>query len=246
MESPPPSEKAKPPLSTTKVWRACVKRFRKRARAPGHKNARPLWEEAMEQVSEGLLSEPPPLSVNGDLPHFSLGTTNVAFRFGVTQGAKLRACDDLRNNLVNLRTAVLTPITLPTWGRLAQIAKFVSPSSKNWHFLKGDHASAYKQLPLGPQYANLTIVALRNPDTGLWMGFIPKVLLFGEVSAVIHYNCFPRCLAVLINEMLGIPMLSYFGDYGDFPTETVSREALSTFDLASGSLGMKCKIINIR
>ena len=141
----------------------------------------------------------------------------MAFRFGVSQGSKLRACDDLRHNMVNLCTEVLTPITLPTWDHLAQLAKMVSPSAMNWHFLKGGHASAYKQLPLDPQYANLTIVALRNPSTGLWMGFIPKVLLFGAVSAVIHYNCFSRRLAVIINRMLGIPMISYFDDYGPYP-----------------------------
>ena len=95
--------------------------------------------------------------------------------------------------MANLRTAALTPIALPTWDHLAQLAKWVFPSSANWHFLKGGHASAYKKLPPDPQYANLTIVALRNPSTGLRMGFAPKVLLFGVVSAVLHYNCFSRC-----------------------------------------------------
>ena len=78
-----------------------------------------------------------PLPSNGERPQFPPGATNAAFRFGVSHGTKLRACDDLRNNVVNWRTAVLTPITLPTRGHLAQLANLIFPSATNWHFLEG-------------------------------------------------------------------------------------------------------------
>ena len=85
------------------------------ARASGFLRDRELWGEALPQVKSGWLSDPLPFSDGGDCPFFSLGATDAAFRFGVAQWKKLRPCDDLRHNLANLGTAILTPITLPTW-----------------------------------------------------------------------------------------------------------------------------------
>ena len=131
--------------------------------------------------------------------------------------------------MANLCTIALTPITLPTWDHLAQIAKRVHHANTDWAFLKGDHASAYKQLPLVPRYANLTAIALRNPQAGKWTGFVPNVLRFGAVSAVIRYNCFPIALPVLINRIFGIPLVSYFGDFGSFPPASIAPEDLEVF-----------------
>ena len=190
------------------------RRFRERDRRPGFKNAKELWEEALSQVEEGWLHKPAPLSSDGDPPFFEIGHTNVVFRFGVSHGKKLRACGDLRRNLANTCTAILTPITLPTWDHIRQMAKSIVSAAQDWVFTKGDHASAYKQLPIAPEYANLSVAALRGPASGQWKGFIPKVLLFGSVSAVLHYNVFARSLAVLINRFLCTPMVCYYDDFG--------------------------------
>ena len=225
------------PAQISSLWRTSADRFRQRSRASGFRNAEALWAEAVDQVAQGWLSRPVDLSENGDLPLFSTGNTNVAFRFGVSQGEKLRACDDLRHCLVNACTVILTPITLPTWDHLSQMAKSIHSSGINWSFLKGDHASAYKQLPLDPKFANLTVVALRNPSSGRWMGFVPKVLLFGAVSAVLHYNCFSRALAVVINRFFGIPLVNYYDDFGAFRPSSLAKKALITFTLATNILG---------
>ena len=232
----PASPKAKPPLPTTAIWRSSLKRFRERSRSSGLRNAEALWAEATAQVKEGWLSPPAVFSANGDIEFFPQGATNAAFRFGVSQGSKLRACDDLRHNMTNLCTSILTPITLPTWDHLAQMAKIAHLTNRNWDFLKGDHASAYKQLPLGPKYANLSVVTLRDPKTNKWNGFTPKVLLFGAVSAVLRYNCFSRSLAVLINRMFGIPLVSYFDDFGSFCPAELAPKALSVFQKQQKSL----------
>ena len=104
-------------------------------------------------------------------------------------------------------------------------------------FLKGDHASAYRQLPIDPYYANLSAVALRNPKSGKWMGFVPKVLLFGAVSAVLHYNCSSLCLAVLINRCLGLPLVSYYDDFGSFRPASILAEDSAYFSKFSDTLG---------
>ena len=104
------------------------------------------------------------------------------------------------------------------------MAKSIHSSETDWSFLKGDHASAYKQLPPDPKYVNLTVVSLRNPTSGLWMGFVPKVLLSGAVSAVLQYNCFSRSLAEVANRYFGIPLVNYYGDFGSPPLPPLLRK----------------------
>ena len=87
---------------------------------------------------------------------------------------------------------------------------------------------AYKQLPLDPEYIDLTIIASRCPSSGKWMGFDPRVLLFGAVSAVIHYNCFTREFDVIINRAFGIPLLSYYDDFGSIAPEILGQTSLET------------------
>ena len=147
----PASPKAKPPLPTAAIWRSSLKRFRGRSRSSGLRGADALWSEAISQVKEGWLGPPAEFPANGDIEFFPEGATNAACRFGASQGNKLRACDDLRHNMTNLCTSILTPIALPTWDHLAQMAKRVHRTNTNWAFLKGDRASAYKQLPLDPK-----------------------------------------------------------------------------------------------
>ena len=156
---------------------------------------------------------------------------------------KLRARDDLRRNLVNLRTSVITPITLPTWDHIAQLSKDAFRTNTKRTFLKADHDSAYKQLPLGPDFAGITVSPLRGPTTSKWHAFFPRALLFGSVSAVIHYNCFPRALAFLINRTLGIPVLNYFDDFGAIVPDPIGTRALWVVENTSLTLGAPMKTI---
>ena len=161
----------------------------------------------MGQVSEGCLIGPMGFSEGGPVP-FSLCSAEAAFRLGVSHGEKLRECADLRRIMLILRAAVLTPTALPARCHLAQMTKSIHTTRTGRFFLKGDRASAYKQLPLDPKYATLTAVSLRRPLSGRWMGFIPKALPFGAAAAVIHYNCYSRSLAVIISRYLDIPLIS--------------------------------------
>ena len=53
----------------------------------------------------------------------------------------------------------------------------------------------------------------RRPTSEKWFAFVPKVFLFGAVSAVIHYNCFAGIFSVLANKILGLPVFNYFDDF---------------------------------
>ena len=90
-----------------------------------------------------------------------------------------------------------------------------------------------------PAHANLSVVALRRPQTGCWMAFVAKVLLFGSISEVLHYNSSSCCLSIFLNKCLGIPTVSYLDDFGPFIPTELSQAALETFagplsELASG------------
>ena len=43
--------------------------------------------------------------------------------FGLGRNEKLRDCDELKQNMVNLCASVYTPVTVPTWGHISQMAK---------------------------------------------------------------------------------------------------------------------------
>ena len=184
---------------------------------------------ALSQAQLGWISDPIPIDKSGRAHGFSLEGANFAFRFGAEQNEKLRARDDLRQNMVNLRTSVYTPITLPPWDHISEMAKGIRGSKSERAFFKADRKDAYKQLLLDQEYANLTLVALWHPTSGQWFAFTRRVLLFGAVSAVIHYNCFAMIFSVLANKISGLPVFNYFGDFGSLVPDMIRKAGLQVF-----------------
>ena len=191
------------------VRESSEKRFRGRAGRRVLRTRSSYWAMPLRNSQRGGRTAPtqfPRLGTSTFLlrasPIYPLGSASA-------NSKKIRTCGDLKDDLAILATTVLTPITLPSMGHISQLRKNVPNSGQSWVLLKADHRGAYKKLPLAPERCNLSIIALRFPSSGKWMGFIPRALLFGAVSAVIPYNCFSRAFAVLINRMFGIPLLSY-------------------------------------
>ena len=87
-----------------------------------------------------------------------------------------------------------------------------------------------QESPLRPDHAHLAFAALRSPREGQWYAFPPRALIFGAISAVLHYNCFSRLLTCLTNRIFGIPLVGYFDDYGVMLPDSLSRPGLSTFN----------------
>ena len=234
-----PSIGQAPDLS--EIWNLRTERFRNRATRSGWKDANALWGEAMGQVNRGWLGEPLDVDLNGGLSAYPGESVNIAFRFGVRQLDKLRACDDLKHNTANLYCKTVTPIKLPTWDHIAQMCLDIADTSRPWGFIKTDHEAAYKQLPLRPDHARLAFVALRNPTSGVWVASPPRVLLFGAAAAVLRYNTFSRVLAVLVCLYLGIPLVGYFDDFGSMTPEELMEIALRTLLRFCATLGIKMK-----
>ena len=59
------------------------------------------------------------------------------------------------------------------------------------------------------------VIALRRPTSGIWYIFRSRTLMFGAISAVLHYSCYDRSISTLANILLGIPMVSYCDDFAD-------------------------------
>ena len=232
------------PLCLASIAQSNRSLFREMAQKSGYKNARPLWGESLAQSAQGWLTKPSPLSSSNE-PFILRGPKlYIAFRFGVEQSDKLRACDDLRYSMVNLACKVETPIKLASWGHVAEMRRSVQSIERFWHFMKSDHEAAYKQLPLEWCQSSLAVVALRSPEDGRWYGFFSRTLLFGAAAAVVHYNVFSRIISELVCRIFGIPMISYFDDFGAMLPEQLAQKEIATFAKWRILLGIGLKLKN--
>ena len=237
-----PKVDRRPELSPNRLFDSSRIRFEERAAKAGWENALALWKDASEQQQSDWLTPPFPLRFSSSKSCTIMGRKlNIAFRFGVSQGEKLRACGDLRHSLTSLACSIMTPIKLVSWDHVAELCRLVSSSRSDWQFLKAGHEAAYKQLPLKPSRATLAAIALRSPSDKRRYGFLIRTMMFGAVAAVLHYNAFSRTLAELANFYLGIPLLSFFDDFGALTPSSLTLLALKTFTSFCSLLGIKLK-----
>ena len=115
---------------------------------------------------------------------------NIAFRFGVDQGAKIRACDDLRHARTNLACVVGAPIKLVRWGPLFELSDLANRDDRDWRFCKADHEASYKQLPLLWEHAVLSAIALRSPVDKRWYGSSAALWSLGHWVKFSIKTCF--------------------------------------------------------
>ena len=165
----------------------------------------------------------------------------IAFRFGVEQADKLRACDDPKHSLTNSACRVHTPVKLVSWGHVSHLRRIYAVDGMDWALFKADREAAYKQLPLDPADQSYSIIALRNPDTGKWHGFRPRALTFGSGVDVLHYNVPPRLVTAISNRMFGIPSICFFGDFAALTPRLLATNGLSVFSRFCSWLGIKLK-----
>ena len=123
----------------------------------------------------------------------------------VLHGGEIRACGDFKYGLINICAADFTPIALPTWGHIGQIASDLPNHPRVWPFMKAAHRSANKNLPPNPDQSEFCIAAHRPLGDSNWHGFACRALLFGAAAAVRRYNSPSRAAAVIINRLFGLP-----------------------------------------
>ena len=231
-----------PPVAqTSQLFRPDPERFRERAAKSGMANAQQLWDEAAAQVGKGRLAPPLPLDRDGDLPDWKANTCNVAFRFGVEQDSKLRACDNLKHSLTNPCCQVQTPIQLVSRDRLAQLSQLRGRGSEEWHLFKAGRESGYKQLPIAPKDQRTSVVALRRPQSKKRFGFVTRTLVFGSVAAGPHYNILSGIWSTIFSRPMSVLLLSYFDDFAAFLRAGLAEKALNVSARFCDILGFHLK-----
>ena len=227
----PPSPQPPSYISREELFEGATERFISTNRAPDP-NAEKLWIEAMEQVDKQWLDGPHPFNERGELlVNGEPVRANPAFRFGVQQGEKLRAVDDLKRSATNDATSVATPINLPSWDHIAQMCAlyYLKGYRRPLAMAKADHADAYKQLPVTTKDELAAVVTLKDLVDGNWYGFIPRTQLFGSTAAVLHYNCLSRVIASLACRILKIPCVGYYDDFGIILPVCLVKDGLDIF-----------------
>ena len=142
-----------------------------------------LRENALEQEEKGWLNGPFPFDeeeqmITGEGPQL----VNPAFRFGVQQGGKLRAEDDLKRSQTNRAAAIRTPVNLPTRDHFSAVIRIFEEAkmSEGSAMAKADHRDAYKQLPVRSDQECFARVALEDPASGKMRGFAQKLSSSGK------------------------------------------------------------------
>ena len=144
----------------------------------------------MGKHAQGRLSGPIPLNADGRPTTRRPNSYNVAFRCGVEQAEKLRACDDLRRRLTNLACHVTTPIQPVSWGHISHRSHILNNGVCDSELFKAAHEAAYKQIPLDLRDQDTSAISLRNHQERLWYGFASRALVFGPIATVMRYNGF--------------------------------------------------------
>ena len=88
------------------------------------------------------------------------------------------------------------------------------------------------------EHSQLAVIALKCPSDKQRYGFLSRTMVFGAVAAVLHYNVFSRTLAELVNHYLGMPLLSFFDDFGALTPNCLTPLALQTFTSFCTLLGL--------
>ena len=68
-----------------------------------------------------------------------------------------------------------------------------------------------------------------------------RAVVFGAIAVVLHYNVFSRIVAELASEILGIPIVCFFGDFGALIPGPLGRKALGISTRFRQLLGISMK-----
>ncbi|CAE7799781.1 unnamed protein product [Symbiodinium sp. CCMP2592] len=202
--------------------------------------ARAVWEESLGQVEKGWLSGP----FTWDQMDQKYGGTWVASkRFGVSQGDKVRAVDDLSQFQVNASVTETEKIQLEGLDDIVALARFhlgatvsgtkvfrlplsgggvyqgrLHPDFREGRArrLKGralDLRSAYKQLARHPADDWASVLGVLDPDTNTVAYFESHALPFGASGAVTGFNRAAGALRIIMSRLLFLVNTSFFDDF---------------------------------
>ena len=88
-----------------------------------------------------------------------------------------------------------------------------------------DLKSAYKQLPIHPAHAFLSIIAVRDPSSQQTKFFRAYALMFGETAAVYAFLRISRALSMLGKVLFDLVLVEFFDDFTQLECEELTQSA---------------------
>ena len=223
---------------------------RKASRDPAVAEA--VWKESLQQVEKGWLAGPFTWEQMDE--KFS-GTWIASKRFGVSQGDKVRAVDDLSQFQINASVTETEKIQLEGLDDIVALARFFLGATvcgtKTFKLplpdggtyqgrlhrdfrdgrarrLRGralDLRSAYKQLARHPNDDWSSILGVLDTDSGQVVYFESFALPFGASSAVTGFNRAARALRIILSRLFFLVNTSFFDDYCQMEIEELTDSA---------------------
>ena len=183
-----------------------------------------VWEQTLQEVSEGWLKGPIPLS---DIPT----DAPISRRFGIRQGPKIRLIDNFASSQVNdcvtvhespvLHTVDIgAAVTAAYFQRAKQCS--VQPKLQVRTF---DLASAYRQIAVNPTSRRFGFIHVYDPTTGEWAFFQTLVLPFGAVRSVHSFLRLARAIWHIGCVGLDLLWTSFYDDFVVMSSSGLCRNA---------------------
>ena len=251
-------------LKTTAKWAKHTVASSCRAAAKDPKVAAAVWDEALEQVDKGWLRGPFSWS---EIDAKYNGVWIGSKRFGILQGEKIRAIDDLSEFLVNSSVTETEKINLEGIDQIVATARFFSgavsgdgvsfelPRESGGTFsgrvhkdfaqacdrgLVGralDLRSAYKQLARHPEDAWATVLAVYDQSCDEVKYFEAVALPFGAVSSVTGFNRTAKALKLIMSRLLWLVNTSYYDDFTQMEIAGLAESASKSAERLMDLLG---------
>ena len=224
--------------------------------------AKAVWDESLQQVNKGWLAGP---FTWEQMDERFGGTWIASKRFGVCQGDKVRAVDDLSQFQVNASVTETEKIQLEGLDDIVALARFflgaTVQGTKSFRLpmanggtyhgrlhrdfrnglarhLRGralDLRSAYKQLARHPEDGWASVLGVLDAENDRVVYFESFALPFGASSAVTGFNRAARALRIILSRLFFLVNTSFFDDYCQLELEGLTESADET---ALGVLGL--------
>ena len=187
-------------------------------------------------------------------------------RFGVVQGEKIRAVDDMSEFLINASVSTSERISLKGLDEVVATSRFFlgalqgkgmasipqvdggvrrvpvheAWSSRDVSDLFGralDLKSAYNQLARRPNDAWASILAAYDPASDAVKFFKAVALPFGSVSSVLAFNRAARALRTILSRLFMLVNTNFFDDFCQMETAVLQESAHKTAETVMQLLG---------
>jgi hypothetical protein len=93
-----------------------------------------------------------------------------------------------------------------------------------------DLANAYKQMPVHPADASVSVIAVQRPDSKEVSLFRAIALMFGETGAVYAFLRISRAIAALASRLFHLVVVEFFDDFSQVEPSASSDSAQITME----------------